>query len=72
MTWAKEHPEVVILVLTAIFNLLFKPRTPEEYATIANKSPRLAEFLRLLPAIFPDPIKIVETLTNIVVGKPKP
>jgi hypothetical protein len=67
--WAEAHPEITALilvpVLTGLFNLAFKPRTPEQYAAIAKHSPRLAAVLQLMGALFPDP----EKAGRIVVSK---
>jgi hypothetical protein len=73
--WAEAHPALVALVLiplgTAIFNLLFKPKTPEQYATIAAVSPRLAAFLQLMGALGVDPDKAWKIVSGkIVKGTP--
>lgn len=75
--WAEAHPEftalVLVPILTGLFNLLFKPKTPTQYAKIAAYSPRLAAFLQLMGAVFPDPEKAGRIfVSKILKGPPGP
>lgn len=63
MNWLESHPQIAAVLLTLVvvplvtgfFNRLLKPRTPEEFAAM----PRwLAQTLRILAALFPDPTKV--------------
>lgn len=53
-------------VLTAVLTTLFKPQTPEQYARIAVKHPRLADFWRLVGALGLDPVKAVMVIRELV------
>lgn len=75
--WAEAHPTmsavVVIPALTAVFNLIFKPKTPDQYAQIAAVSPRLAGFLQMMGALGVDGEKASRIFfEKIVKGPPKP
>ena len=55
---------VVVPLVTGAFNRLLKPRTPEEFAAM----PRwLAQSLRLLAALFPDPGKAAKIVSEGIV-----
>lgn len=63
LEWFKAHPDlqiaIFVAIITAIFNFATKPRTPEQ---LAKLPPRLAAFLRLMNAVFPDPEKTIEAV----------
>lgn len=65
--YIKSHPEITIFIIGGLINALFKPRTPEEYASM---NPYLAKAFVLLGAIFTDPVKVNKLITEIVTGKP--
>lgn len=56
---------LVILILTAFFNYVNKPRTPEEFAVM---NPYWATFIRLTCAFGLDPQKVIEIVKQ---GVPK-
>lgn len=70
LAFIEAHPALVSLIfvplVASIVNALTRPRTPEEYSAMP---PRLAAFLKLLRAIFPDPQKAVTAATQFVQGK---
>jgi hypothetical protein len=74
--WAEAHPTLVALVVvplcTAVFNLLLKPKTPEQYEKIAAISPRLAAFLQLVGALGVDPTKAAKIFVEKIVNTPNP
>jgi hypothetical protein len=57
-----QHWGVIVPLLGALVTFLAKPRTPEQYAAIAEFSPALAKGLRLWAAIFPDLVKAEKIL----------
>lgn len=61
--FAEAHPALVALVIiplvTAIFNGITRPRTPEEYGAM---NPHFAKFCKLMRAMFPVPQKVIEAL----------
>lgn len=73
INWLESHPALVSLVLLplvmAIVNAILRPRTAEEYALLP---PRLAAFLKLLRAIFPDPQKAAAAAGQVISGISKP
>lgn len=68
LEYIKTHPEVVLALAGALFTLATKPRTPEEYEAIAQVSPRLAAFLKLCAAVFPDVLKAMKALKQLKDG----
>jgi hypothetical protein len=70
LTFLEAHPALVSLILipavASVVNALTRPRSPEEYSAMP---PRLAAFLKLLRAVFPDPQKAVTAATQFVQGK---
>lgn len=73
MNWIEAHPALVSLVLIplvmALVNAILRPRTPEEYALLP---PRVAAFLKLLRAVFPDPQKAAAAAGQVLSGVSKP
>lgn len=70
--WCVAHPELVWPLLTALITLLFKPRTPGEYAAIAARWPRVAALLQLIGALGLDVPKVVEAVGKVVTGRSDP
>ncbi len=70
--WCAAHPELVWPLLTALITLLFKPRTPTEYAQIAVRWPRVAAALQLIGALGLDVPKVVEAVQKVVTGRVDP
>lgn len=75
---AVAHPAVTTLIVGSTVSRILKPRTPEEYASIAQRHPvwffaRVAALLQLLGAIFVDSTKAQKIiLEKIFKGPPKP
>lgn len=67
--WVEAHPVFASVVfwplVTALVTLLFKPRTPEEYAALAVNHPRLAQLLRLVGALGIDLPKVLQVLGDL-------
>lgn len=70
--WCAAHPELVWPILTALITLLFKPRTPAEYAQIAVRFPRVAAGLQLIGALGLDVPKVVEAVRKVITGRSEP
>lgn len=66
VAWGDRHPELMVAlvwpIISALFNALFKPRTPEQYAAM---HPRVAEALRFVAAVGIDPVKAVDALRRM-------
>ncbi len=74
LTMIREYPAISTPILGALFTLLFKPRTPGQYAAIARRNPvwffaRLAAMLQLIGALFPDTQKATRVLMKVITGK---
>lgn len=73
MSWVEAHPVLFNTVLwplvSAIALLLFKPRTPDEYARM---NPRVAGFLIFLSGLGLDIPKALEGLRRVLTGKAIP
>lgn len=69
LQFIESHPALVSLILIPLVmsavNAVLRPRTPEEYAAMPK---RLAAFLKLLRAIFPDPQKAAIAAGQLVRG----
>lgn len=69
LAFIEAHPALVSLILVplvmSVVNAVLRPRTPEEYAALPK---RLAAFLKLLRAIFPDPQKAAIAAGQMVRG----
>jgi hypothetical protein len=70
----REYPAISTPILGALFTLIFKPRTPAQYAAIACRNPvwffsRLAAMLQLIGALFPDTQKAAKVLMKVITGK---
>ena len=75
--WAKLHPELVWPIISGLFVLLFKKRSPEEYAALAARHPvwffaRFAAFTQLVGALGIDPMKAAAAVAKIFWGTDKP
>lgn len=75
--WIADHPTEAWPVFTALAVLLFKPRTPEQYARLASRHPvwffaRLAAFWQLLGGAGLDPLKVAKAAWKVVTGKSEP
>lgn len=66
LAFAKAHPEMFWALMTAFLTALFKPRSDEEYAKLAQFSPRVAAGLKLMSAFGLDPVKAVEAIKEFV------
>lgn len=73
LAFIETHPALVSLILIPLVmsavNAALRPRTPEEYAAMPK---RLAAFLKLLRAIFPDPQKAAIAASQLVRGAAMP
>lgn len=73
LAWMEAHQSfssfVIWPLVSAIVLMLFKPRSPEEYAKM---NPRLAGFLMLLSGLGLDPHKVVEGLKRAATGRAIP
>lgn len=73
LLWAHAHPELCAALVwptvSAILVLLFKPRTPEQYAAM---NPRVASVFRLIAALGLDPVKALDALKKLVAGVKPP
>lgn len=71
--WAEAHPALMTAVawpfVLGIVTVMFKPRSPEEYAAIAQNWPRLAATLQLIGALGVDPVKVTKALKKIVLPR---
>lgn len=72
-SFAKDHPGITTPIVGALTTLVLKPRSPAQYARIAAKYPvwfwvRVAAFLQLLGAVFPDPGKITRVVLKVIYG----
>lgn len=67
--FASAHPALMVAIvwplLTAVLTAIFKPQTPEQYARLASKHPRLADFWRFIGAIGLDPVKAAMVLQQL-------
>lgn len=58
-----SHPEIYIPLVLAVFNAICKPRTPEQY----NAMPKpLAQTLRFIAALSPDPVKALKIFLDVI------
>lgn len=75
--WAKHHPELVWPIVSGLFVLLFKKRSPEDYAALAARHPvwlfaRFAAFTQLVGALGIDPLKAAGAIAKLFWGTDKP
>lgn len=70
LDFLETHPQLcgfllalLVPLVMSIVNAALRPRTPEEYAALPK---RLAAFLKLLRAVFPDPQKAAIAAGQIV------
>lgn len=70
LAWASAHQAVVFLLVSALFTIAAKPRTPEEYAAIAKISKPLADGLRIVAALGPDLVKVAKILKEMLPPPP--
>ncbi|NBT36383.1 MAG: hypothetical protein EBT03_12760 [Betaproteobacteria bacterium] len=69
---ALKHDLIVVagwLVATAIVNALLRVRTVEQWEALAEKNPRYAAAAQLLRAVGLDPVKMLQSLVDLVRGK---
>jgi len=74
-TWLEAHPvfytmfflPLALAIGGGIFNAFARKRTPEEYAAMPQ---RVAGFLRLMSAIFPDPDKTRDAAKQMMTNAP--
>lgn len=55
-------------VFTAVFNIVFRTRTPEQWVERCEKYPRFAALTRLMRATGLDPVKMVQALGELTAG----
>jgi len=53
-------------VLTLLFNLLTRFKTPEQWVEFGGKYPRLQNIIRLIRALGIDPVKAIKALGSII------
>lgn len=69
MEWIEAHPVVVALLwpmLSALVTACFKPKTPEQYASMP---PRLGAFLKLIGSLGIDAPNMLEAVKQGFKGK---
>lgn len=71
-TWVVANPVITAPVVGALLTFILKPRTPEQYAEIAKRSPRWAAFRQFLGTIFPDLVKAKKVFFKIIYGTEDP
>ena len=55
-------------VVSAALNVILRTRTPEEWVERCERSPRLAALTRLVRSVGLDPVKMVQSLGELVEG----
>ena len=55
-------------IITAVLNVVFRTRTPEQWVERCEQSPRFAALTRLIRAIGWDPVKMVQAIGEFVAG----
>jgi hypothetical protein len=55
-------------VVSATLNVILRTRTPEEWVERCERSPRLAALTRLVRSVGLDPVKMVQSLGELVEG----
>jgi len=56
-------------VLSGILVLCIRTRTPEEWVALGEKQPRIQGLIKMLRGLGLDPVKAIEGLTQVKVGK---
>lgn len=69
LVWLREHWSLAWPVVSAILLMVLRSRTPEEWVSLGERSPRTQGVIRLLRAVGLDPSKAVSALTQIVTGR---
>ena len=64
--WAVFMAVVGWNIITAVLTSVFKPQTPDQYARLALKHPRLADIWRAVGALGIDPVKFVLVLREVL------
>jgi hypothetical protein len=68
-----EHQElvwaIVWLVLTMVFNIATRFKTPEQWVEFGEKYPRIQNLIRLMRAVGIDPVKAIRALGAFLSGK---
>lgn len=75
IAWCGQHPGIVALFwwsVSAVLTGIFKPKTAEQYAALAENWPRLAATLKLMGALGIDPAKTVMAAKQVVTGSQDP
>jgi hypothetical protein len=74
--WLRTNPEYWAPIalgawqaLTALVSAALKPRSPEEYAALAQDWPRFAAGTKLLAALGFDAPKALDSLQQLIAGK---
>lgn len=65
-----EHVALAWPIVSAALNVVLRTRTPEEWVERCERYPRFAAFTRLVRSVGLDPVKMVQALGELVVGKP--
>jgi hypothetical protein len=60
---------VTWLVLSALFNVLTRFKTPEQWVEFGEKHPRVQNIIRLMRALGIDPVKAIKALGAFLAGK---
>jgi hypothetical protein len=73
LLWFVQNPTITAPIVGATITLIWKPRTPQQYALMATRYPtwlwmRVAAFLQLIAALFPDPIKAKKVVFKLIYG----
>ena len=55
-------------LISAVFNVAFRFRTPEEWIAFGEKWPRVAGLIRLVRATGVEPVKMLSSLQDVVKG----
>ena len=70
--WAEAHPTLASYIGAALFVLLIKPKSPEQYAWVAQFSPRLAAMLQIVGALAGDVYKAARIFNEKIINTPQP
>jgi hypothetical protein len=58
-------------ILTAVFNIATRFKTPEKWVEFGEKNPRGQNFIRLIRALGLDPVKAIKAFGAFLSGKAK-
>jgi hypothetical protein len=60
---------VAWLLLSALFNVLTRFKTPEQWVEFGEKYPRVQNIIRLMRAVGIDPVKAIKAIGDALSGK---